>query len=339
MARKEEIGVKYFPLNSDIIHNKKIKLVVAEFGPKAWAVLLPLYCKIYRENGYWIDWYDQDAKLLFARDECQLDVPFVDEVVAGCLRRGLFDQTVFEMFGVLTSDRIQENFFEAKKRSKGVQFIKEFKAEKLSVDINSENVSIIPINVNIISKNVDTGTQSKKRIKREVEGDNAANGNGDSVESPPPAKYDKGKKNDLKYIHEFIRDNKPTDHQPYVDMWNLFAPKHKLPSVKRLNRDQIKKLLMRIRDPDFDLAKILHKANDSDFCKSGNWFNFHWLTKNETNFLKVLEGNYDNKKATNGATKPIQGPTAAEQKGEELLAQVYGTSNDIREGTTASQGT
>src|SRR5690349_17117462 len=107
MARKSESGLSYFPLNSDIVHNPKVKLVVAEFGPKAWAVLLPLYCKIYREKGYWVDWLDEDGKLLFAQDECRLDVPFVDEVVAGCIRRGLFNKTVFDAFGVLTSDRIQ----------------------------------------------------------------------------------------------------------------------------------------------------------------------------------------------------------------------------------------
>ena len=69
MARKPEAGLKYFPMNTDIVFNQKVKLVVAEFGPKAWAVLLPLYCKIYREKGYWIDWHDEDAKLLFAKDE------------------------------------------------------------------------------------------------------------------------------------------------------------------------------------------------------------------------------------------------------------------------------
>ena len=121
MARKAEVGIEYFPVNTDIIHNQKVKLVVAEFGSKTtWAVLLPLYCKIYREKGYWIDWLNEDAKLLFAQDECKLEKSVVDEVVKGCIKRSLFDKGVFDAFGVLTSDRIQENYFEATARRKSM---------------------------------------------------------------------------------------------------------------------------------------------------------------------------------------------------------------------------
>lgn len=177
MARKSETGLSYFPLNTDIVHNPKIKLVVAEFGPKAWAVLLSLYCKIYREKGYWIDWMDEDNKLLFAQDECKCDLSFVDEVVAACIRRDLFDKIVFDMYGVLTSDRIQANYFEGKKRNKEVVFIDQFLVENDDVDINSQNVRIIQLNVDIIKKNVDIGTQSRGRRRIELEGEG---------ESPPP---------------------------------------------------------------------------------------------------------------------------------------------------------
>jgi uncharacterized protein DUF4373 len=179
VARKSEAGLGYFPLNSDIVHNPKVKLVVAEFGPKAWAVLLPLYCKIYREKGYWLDWMDEDSKLLFAQDDCKCELSFVDEVVAGCIRRGLFNKAVFDMYGVLTSDRIQGNYFEGKKRSKEVFFIEEFLVENDDVDINAENVNIIPLNVDIITKKVDTGTQ--KRRRRRIEGEEEGEGAGASA--------------------------------------------------------------------------------------------------------------------------------------------------------------
>lgn len=160
-------------MNTDIVHNSKVKLVVAEFGPKAWAVLLPLYCKIYREKGYWLDWMDEDSKLLFAQDDCKCELSFVDEVVAACVRRGLFSKTVFDMYGVLTSDRIQGNYLEGKKRSKEVVFVEDFIVESDDVTIEGENVNIIPLNVDIITKNVDTGTENKRRrrIKGEGEGD------------------------------------------------------------------------------------------------------------------------------------------------------------------------
>lgn len=171
MARKSETGLSYFPMNTDIVHNPKVKLVVAEFGPKTWAVLLSLYCKIYREKGYWIDWMDEDSKLLFAQDECKCDLSFVNEVVAGCVRRDLFDKIVFDLYGVLTSDRIQTNYFEGKKRNKEVVFIDQFLVENDDVDINGQNVRIIQLNVDIIKKNVDIGTQSRGRRRIELEGE------------------------------------------------------------------------------------------------------------------------------------------------------------------------
>ena len=154
MAKRSEDGIEYFPMNADIIQNPKIKLVVAEFGPKTWAVLLPLYCKIYREKGYWIDWLDEDSKLLFAQDDCKLDKTFVNELVEGCLRRSLFNKRVFEMFGILTSDRIQDNYLTAKKRNKSVDFIDQFSVISDNDLISFHNVNIIDLNVNIITKKV-----------------------------------------------------------------------------------------------------------------------------------------------------------------------------------------
>lgn len=171
MARKSEPGIEYFPMNTDIVLNPKIRLVVAEFGSaKTWAVLLPLYCRIYRDKGYWIDWFDEDAKLLFAQDECKLTISLVNEIVAVCIKRSLFDKGVFDMFGVLTSDRIQDNYLTAKSRQKQVPFIKEFavKNEKNEYVYKFfHNVNIIGLNVNIISKNVYAGTQSKNEKENE----------------------------------------------------------------------------------------------------------------------------------------------------------------------------
>lgn len=179
MARKAETGIEYFPINADIVHNPKVKLVVAEFGSKTtWAVLLPLYCKIYREKGYWIDWHDEDSKLLFAQDECKIELSVVNEVVNGFIRRSLFDKGVFEKFGVLTSDRIQENYLIAKARCKIVPFIDEF-AVKNEKDVFVyklfENVDIIDLNVNIIHKKVNIGTQNKKENKNKKENENEGN--------------------------------------------------------------------------------------------------------------------------------------------------------------------
>jgi len=178
MAKRSEDGIEYFPMNTDIISNPKIKLVVAEFGSKTtWPVLLSLYCKIYRDKGYWIDWCDEDSKLLFAQDECKVELSVVNEVVNGCIRRSLFDKRVFDLFGVLTSDRIQENYLVAKRRNKSAKFISEFRLISDDVYKTFQNVNIIDLNVNILSKKGIILKQKKKEI---IEGE----GEGDSGVPP-----------------------------------------------------------------------------------------------------------------------------------------------------------
>ena len=44
------------------------------------------------------------------------------------------------------------------------------------------------------------------------------------------------------------------------------------------------------------MIEILRKAQCSDFLISSKWFGFDWLLENDGNYLKVLEGNYDNGK-------------------------------------------
>ncbi len=229
MARKAESGIDYFPMNSDIIHNPKIKLVVAEFGSKlTWAVLLPLYCKIYREKGYWIDWFDEDSKLLFAQDECKVELSVVNELVAGCVRRSLFNKEVFDLFGVLTSDRIQENYLIAKSRNKEVDFIEEFalKNQKGEYVYNSfKNVNIIALNVNIIAKKVNIGTQNKKE-KKIIEGDGEGEGKKQPTHSPDDKKLFK---NLLSWIDlnapRVNKLNKPLDIDEYLSLRKIMDRK------------------------------------------------------------------------------------------------------------------
>lgn len=166
MARKPEAGIDYFPINTDIIHNPKIKLIVAEFGSQlTWSVILPVYCKIYREKGYWMDWLDEDGKLLFAQDECKAPVADLNKIIEVGLKRSLFNNSLFELYGILTSDRIQENYIVATSRRKGVEMIGEFLIKNENVDVNRQNVNIIDLDVSILTKKVNVGTQSKVKEK------------------------------------------------------------------------------------------------------------------------------------------------------------------------------
>ena len=320
MARKAEAGIEYFPINTDIIHNPKVKLVVAEFGPRTWAVLLPLYCKIYREKGYWLDWMDDDSKLLFAQDEAKCDLSFVNEVVSGCIRRSLFDKTVFDLFGILTSDRIQGNYFEAKKRNKEVVFIDEFMVKNPDVEITGENVNIIKLNVDIISKKVNISTQKenekKNRIEGEEEGECAGalpslgKGGIKSINESAvrqkqlKAKYatlqtmltDKPKPEVWEEIKNWICVNKPEFIEPFIECWNLFADNYKLAPVKQITTERKTKFATRIQEQAFDFFSLLKIIKGSRFLRGENdrgWkVDFNFIIHSEANYVKILEDKY-----------------------------------------------
>ena len=251
MARKSETGIEYFPMNTDIIHNPKIKLVVAEFGSElTWAVLLPLYCKIYREKGYWIDWCDEDSKMLFAQDECKVKLSTMNELVAGCIRRSLFDKRVFDLFGVLTSDRIQENYLIAKKRNKNVELIEEFLSINQNVYNSLQNVNIIDLNVNIIKKKVNISKQKKKEII-ELEGE------GDKADVHTESQI-----NAFKNFQKFILQKAAT----VAKMKEPFTVSQFLNLKKEYSTDQIAEMVLKMHN-----YKPLLKKNNSAYLTFLNW--------------------------------------------------------------------
>ena len=75
-----------------------------------------------------------------------------------------------------------------------------------------------------------------------------------------------------------------------------------LPKAGKLNDDRKKKIKARLKQLSNDEFKNLFiKANNSSFLTgSSGWkANLDWLIKNDKNYLKVLEGNYDDKKENN----------------------------------------
>ena len=148
-------------MDSGHLRDKKIKLIFNEFGPVGYWVWSCLIDTAYEENGYYISVEDKDWVTLFASDVCKVQVSLVDEVIKGCVRRGLFDKTVFDMFEVLTSERMQKNYLDATNRQKEREIIKEYWRIPVEGVTNLKSVSILKENVYISEKNVNTFEQNK----------------------------------------------------------------------------------------------------------------------------------------------------------------------------------
>jgi hypothetical protein len=150
----------------------------------------------------------------------------------------------------------------------------------------------------------------EKDIGKDIVGDSP---DGDEGAFAPSVKeYERLDKN-KKTIYEFICINKPQFIEPYKDFWNLFAQEKSLAQVKTINDQRKRKFKVRLKEKAFNLCEILRKAAQSEYLMtSGNWFSFDWIIENDSNYLKVLEGNYDKK-----GRLPIpinNGPSAREKE-------------------------
>lgn len=111
MARPQKKGIDYFPLDVHTSSDKKFELIEAEFGLTGFGVVIKLFQRIYGEEGYYCEW-DEEVALLFAK---QIDVGcnVVSEIVKAAVRRGIFDEEMFQNYGILTSEGIQKRYVKA----------------------------------------------------------------------------------------------------------------------------------------------------------------------------------------------------------------------------------
>jgi hypothetical protein len=188
MARPIKQGLEYYPNDVDIHDDDKVALISSEFGSVGEAILWRLFCKIYK-NGYYYSW-GGDECLLFCRWAGGIFVPGqVDEVVKGCLRRSIFDNRVFEMFGILTSTGIQKRYLQATTERKEVELKSEIWL--LELPENSKFKVIRPINeVNPTINEVNQPESTQSKVKESKVEDPPLPPKGDESEIPPVWKKD-----------------------------------------------------------------------------------------------------------------------------------------------------
>lgn len=160
MARQNSIGLSYFSLDVNISEDDKIQLIESEFGLKGFAILIKLFAKIYADKGYYYKW-TEDERLLFAK---KLGEPgsLVDEVIKRSVKRGIFNESVFNKFQVLTSASIQRRYLDGCIRRNNIEIFKEFLIININDYKNKDNV-----NINSINDNISTQSKVKKSKVKE----------------------------------------------------------------------------------------------------------------------------------------------------------------------------
>ncbi len=163
-GRKCKVGLDYFEL--DCITEEPVRLIRAEYGIKAFAVIVMLWQKIYSSYGYYCEW-NEDVLLLFMSDNgiSGDSKNLIKDIVSACFRRDIFSKKLFELFGILTSVEVQEMYIKATAKREKVELVKEYLL--ISDGINRENIVINSIssgkNPNVSVRN----KQSKVEKSRE----------------------------------------------------------------------------------------------------------------------------------------------------------------------------
>lgn len=122
-------------MDAGFFSDKKIRLLKGEFGACGLLIVLATLCRIYSTNGYYAS-FDRDDSILTA-DELGAGITpeLVREVVQGSVRRSLFDEGVFNQFGVLTSPGIQRRYLRAVATRDDIPIFQEY----WLLDINDKN--------------------------------------------------------------------------------------------------------------------------------------------------------------------------------------------------------
>lgn len=109
----------------------------------------------------------------------------------------------------------------------------------------------------------------------------------------------------------FITQEKPRFIDPYVELWNIWATERGKGVVKDITDKRIRHFKVRVNEPLWDFIQILSKASKSDKCLTEGWFGFDFIIESRDKYLKLLEGNYDNKEQGKAAAAEL---TATEKK-------------------------
>lgn len=291
MAFNKE-GIDYYSHFIGMTNDEKLSDLRMEYGSVAIDVWLTLLDLIYGGKGYYIDYGDEKTKnrvvwkiLGIIRGKYPPTPETVMAIIEGLVACELFSGDLFKS-GILSSKRIQEQFYQATVERKAVDINLDYwlldfeKMKKLSSrnsilqlfenqPILSQNQPIVEVNQPIIKQSkVKESKVKKSKVKESKE---------DGVPPTPAAPQD-----NCMLIFELY--NRICRSYPRITQYSEARKKAVKASLKKYNLK--------------DFERLFKKAESSNFLKGKikcDWrATFDWLI-NDTNMAKVLDGNYDNR--------------------------------------------
>ena len=142
---KNGIDFFRFPCQTD----DKLAMLEAEYGIKAFAIIVRLYQKIYGENGYYCDWCEGSPVLFLSKwfgGNSGVELNFINEIIVRAVKLGIFSEEKFEKYQILTSEEIQQHYLFAVKRRSNICLKNDYSLvqcaqNEKNVNKNDKNVS------------------------------------------------------------------------------------------------------------------------------------------------------------------------------------------------------
>ena len=282
-GRPTKQGIDYFPMDVGFFTDVKIRKISRACGSQSTSILICLLCNIYKDEGYYILW-DKDLPFVIA-DTVGVSEGAVKEVLIKSLQVGFFDQELYEKYKILTSSGIQKRFLLATYQRKETTIIPEYLINCANNSINCTNNSI----------NHSDNEQSKSKVKvnrkkrKEKENNKETSPNGEE------------KKDELSLSHSQKID--------WVGLMNWYNSlfRDKLPAIKSMTETRKKAVKARIAQYGKEsIRTVFNLVLQSSFLLGGNDRNwkcdFDWIFK-QANYTKILEGNYNGKRADTASTR------------------------------------
>lgn len=324
MARPVKYGLRYFPLDTAVFGSRKIQRLLKEHGSLGFATYLVVLCEIYGKRGYYVPytadfcfdvgfWLEQDEKT-------------IERIIRFCVDIRLFDQGLLRRHGILSSQGIQKRFGEVFKRN--IHGINPLYSLEEKTDVSATETPVLATETRVLGAETPviatetpvfaaitpvSAAKTPTKIKTKIKEKENTVGNEHSIavgerfvtpteclpreedcfpgiEQPLPS--------DVAIPPEETQTLAAGVEHLVVERFNrIFAGK--LPKVLKLTKKR--KFAVRTRLREFGMEGVEHmfaKAAGSDFLagiNAGGWrADFDWLFRTD-NFLKVLEGNYENK--------------------------------------------
>lgn len=151
MIYPKKEGLDFYILDTDMSEDLKIKILTGNHGLAGFAVFVKLLELIYRDRGYFIN-FNKDAFEVFTIDY-RISKDELLSILETCFDKELFDRSIYEKYNILTSERIQKNFFRSCKRRSVVRYFKEIFLIK--------NNDAIPSNIEIAFYTLDSNKKCK----------------------------------------------------------------------------------------------------------------------------------------------------------------------------------